>query len=432
MKPIDISLERENSYRPHRRFIILMVAIMLIKVLGFFSILVGGIGVIQAIKIVLRVSMTLLTVLLYFVYTNKHASVHMKLAQPFPFFLYCTYLLLGFASLLWTTNLAFSATQLAMTIEGCVFALIYQKLLLTYNYSHDGQPIQLNLILGYTLFIISCGMIVGMFVAPDVFYRHTHGGEVARLGGLLQNPNEVGMMCVIGAATIYSLMKEQGVKPFYIFMILIFAYTTYETKSRSSSAAFLIFTSVFIMQYKNKVLKVVFMSMIIALAPVVFFTIFLKQGDVQEVMTMTGRTDFWKVLLTEGLPRNPWLGNGYMRLSYSDYYYTHKAMNASMAHNTYVEVLMNLGLIGGFIVFWQIVTTAVGIINTKDNASQYLYATMFAELLLNSVTEFGIYGHNNYGILFYQLLLVSLLFSKEIRLSVIQKIRLRNGSLLSS
>jgi hypothetical protein len=33
-----------------------------------------------------------------------------------------------------------------------------------------------------------------MWVDPDTFFRLTNGGEEARLGGVMMNPNELGML----------------------------------------------------------------------------------------------------------------------------------------------------------------------------------------------------------------------------------------------
>ena len=259
------------TQKTNTRFATLMTIILFIKVLGYFSILVGGIGMIQAIKIVLRVSMTASIYMVYFYFRHRYYTLKLKLAHPYPFYMYCVYLTLGFASLMWTTNLSFSATQLAMTLESAVFAVIFQRLLITYNASHKDNPVEMDLLLSNVIFMTCGWLLIGMFVAPEVFYRHTHGGEVARLGGLLQNPNEVGMIAVLGSATTYSLMKKRGIRSLYLFMLAIFAYTTFESQSRSTSAAMMIVTSIFILQSKNKAMKVVFMSLIIALTPVVLF-----------------------------------------------------------------------------------------------------------------------------------------------------------------
>jgi hypothetical protein len=41
-----------------------------------------------------------------------------------------------------------------------------------------------------------------MWINPDVFFRLTDGGEEARLGGTMMNPNELGMLAGVGSACL--------------------------------------------------------------------------------------------------------------------------------------------------------------------------------------------------------------------------------------
>jgi len=65
-----------------------------------------------------------------------------------------------------------------------------------------GHGIKLYQLLGNIVFYLLAIFIVGMWVAPDTFYRLTHGGEEARLGGLMLNPNELGMLAGVGVACL--------------------------------------------------------------------------------------------------------------------------------------------------------------------------------------------------------------------------------------
>ena len=48
---------------------------------------------------------------------------------------------------------------------------------------------------GKTLyFFILLIFVVGVIVAPDIFYRLTYGGEESRLGGVPDELNELGML----------------------------------------------------------------------------------------------------------------------------------------------------------------------------------------------------------------------------------------------
>jgi len=145
-----------------------------------------------------------------------------------------------------------------------------------------------------------------------------------------------------------------------------------------------------------------------ALVPLVF----IKQGGLEEVLSMTGRLPFWHALLTEGLPREPLLGYGFMRIAYGEYFQSVHTYAAQMAHNTFIQVLMNLGLVGFTIVMVQLTATIKGFVRTSSPQLRLLGVGLLIPILINSFTEFGIFGMTNYGILFYQFLIcfVSLRF----------------------
>ena len=178
------------------------------------------------------------------------------------------------------------------------------------------------------------------------------------------------------------------------------------TQSRSSLGAFLIVTGICVMTSGNR--KLIFGSIVAAVfaLPVLVRTIILKQGDVEEVMSMTGRLPFWEDLITYGFTREPLLGYGFMRISYSDKFDSIHSYSAAMTHNTFIQVLLNLGLVGGFICMFQMMATGFVISQSKDKYYRVLAWLMLIPLIINSTTEFGIFGESNYGIQFYQFVML--------------------------
>ena len=73
-----------------------------------------------------------------------------------------------------------------------------------------------------------------MFVNPDVFFRLTHGGEEARMGGYMMNPNELGMLAGIGVAGLLFDLRRNHAKWWTIFKLVILFFGLYATGSRSS------------------------------------------------------------------------------------------------------------------------------------------------------------------------------------------------------
>src|SRR4249920_456927 len=101
-------------------------------------------------------------------------------------------------------------------------------------------------------------------------------------------------------------------------------------------------------------------------------------------MNMTGRIPFWKDLLTYNFPRAPWAGYGYMRIDYSDKFDSLNAYAGAMTHNTFLQVLLGLGLVGLLIVLLQLSTFFHSINNHKIKALSQQSILMFIPILINS------------------------------------------------
>ncbi|MFX7605165.1 hypothetical protein ABTJ35_19055, partial [Acinetobacter baumannii] len=89
------------------------------------------------------------------------------------------------------------------------------------------------------------------------------------------------------------------------------------TGSRSSLIGFLLIVFFHINQTKQKTLKFAIIALVAMVAPFAVYSVILKGGDqerLEEIMSLTGRLPFWQALITEGLPREPLLGFGFMRI----------------------------------------------------------------------------------------------------------------------
>ncbi|MDV7698671.1 O-antigen ligase family protein [Chryseobacterium soli] len=264
-------------------------------------------------------------------------------------------------------------------------------------------------------------------VAPDVFFRLTDGGEEARLGGTLMNPNELGMLAGVGCAClIFDLYRFKN-KVWTIIKILIIMYALYMTGSRSSLIGVLLIIFFHVNQTKRKTLKFGIIAVVAAVAPFAVYSIILKGGDqsrLEEVMSLTGRLPFWKALITEGLPREPLLGFGFMRIDYKEFFQSAHTYPGKMTHNTFMQVLMNLGFIGFTIVLFQVFFTLKSILSEQKEIKLMLIGILIP-VVINSFTEFGIFGESNYGIMFYQIIIFSIAFKNNNHLTRPQKIILR-------
>ena len=92
-----------------------------------------------------------------------------------------------------------------------------------------------------------------------------------------------------------------------------------------------------------------------------------------------------------------------MRIDELDKFPSLHSYEGAMTHNTFLQVLLNLGLIGCSIVLCQMIFTIRGIfiLAIQNDRLCLLFLAMLIPLLVNSMTEFGIWGETNFGIMYY-------------------------------
>jgi exopolysaccharide production protein ExoQ len=390
---------------------VLLTIIVLIKLAGFFT-WNEDIGVTRTLKLVSRLAMTAAAYGAYRLVLKRGAVDSFRWHNSWSPLLYGAYLLLGLVSLLWSRNPSYSLLQWLMDLETLVFAFFFVKCFLLLDEFFPESPVRFYHVLGNAVFLILSVFLVGLLVAPEVFFRLTHDGDEARLGGFIMNPNELGMLCAVGIACLMFNFYRRHRLAWTVVKIALLLLALILTGSRSSLVGFLLIVFFHIQQAGNKRLKITANLAALLALPALVPLVFIKQGGLEEVLSMTGRLPFWHALLTEGLPREPLLGYGFMRISYGEYFQSVHTYAAQMAHNTFIQVLMNLGLVGFTIVMIQMGATIRGFVRTSSPQLRLIGVGLLIPILINSFTEFGIFGMTNYGILFYQFLIyfVSLRF----------------------
>ena len=401
--------------------------IILFLMVGCFFTWSENVNITRAIKVVGRMGVLILAIVNYYRIIKYGAAETLSFKNINSPLLYLSYLFLGFISFSWSTNPGFSALQWFMTFQSLVFAYYFIKSLKILDTYFEGHNIRLFNLLGNTVFYLQLIFVIGMWIDPDTFFRLTHGGEEARLGGVIMNPNELGMLAGVGVAClIFDLYRFKN-KTWTIIKLLIIFYALYLTGSRSSLIGALLIIFFHINQTKKQGLKLAIIGCVLLVIPVAVNQMILKGGDkerLEEILTLTGRLPFWQALITEGLPREPLLGFGFMRIDYKEYFQSTHTYPGKMTHNTFMQALMNLGLIGLTIVLFQVFFT-VSAFFKEDKENKLMLIGILIPILINSFTEFGIFGESNYGILFYQLLIFSISFKNNSNLTSLQKIKLR-------
>ncbi|MBO0949643.1 O-antigen ligase family protein [Fibrella forsythiae] len=398
--------------RDHSRFLktvgFLLTIILFVKLGGFFT-WSNNISITRVIKVISRIAMTTSIWYLYRAIINRGAVASFGWKQSLSPFLYVVYLFLGLLSVMWSTDPGYSGLQWFMDMEGLVFAYYFIACFILIDYFFSGSAVKMYQVIGDAVMMMISIFLVGMYIDPETFYRLTHGGEEARLGGFIMNPNELGMLCAVGVSCfIFNIYrKHQFVWTFIKIGLLMWAVVL--TGSRSSTIGCLLIAFFHIRQSSNTKLKLAMYAGAVMVVPVAVQTLLIKEhgGGLDEVMSMTGRLPFWTALLNEGLPRAPFFGFGFMRIATTDYFQGEHIFTyaAKMTHNTFIQVLMNLGFVGFFIVLFQLVFTIRGFLQVPEKEKSLICVGVLIPIMINSFTEFGIFGETNYGILFYQLLI---------------------------
>jgi exopolysaccharide production protein ExoQ len=387
----------------HIKFI--LIAILFVKIAGYFSI-VEERSVNQVFKTISRVGMTGAILFVLSRLKKKGCIPAFKYDNLLSPILYSAYLLLAVASFGWSTDPQYSILQWSMTFESFVFTFAYIRVLVIINKHFPDHKIDLISLFAWAVFPFMIIFIIGSFADPDTFYRGMRGGEEKRLGGWIMNPNELGMLSSMGAAMAYLLIQKTKSKTFPLLMIASAIVVLALTSSRSSAIGFLLIMGILVLLSKNKKVKIIMIAGVSIAGPIMInYIVFKDSGGIEEVMSMTGRLPFWKALLNEGIVREPWFGFGFMRINYTDYFQGLGTYPAKMTHNTFMQVLMNLGFVGFFIAFWQLIQTLRNFFKEKNSPHKNFFNAMFIPIIINSFTEFGIFGEANYTILFYQFLI---------------------------
>ncbi len=400
-------LENIDHTKFLKRIDLLLLAIFYGMVAGYFAWSDGE----TFNKVFKLCSRLLMTVAIYFVYKkiiNRGAIGSFGWQNSLSPVLYGAYLGLGLISFLWSTDPGYSALQWFMDIESLVFSYYFIGCFLMLNYFFPENRIKLFKVMGHAIFGLIIIFVIGYFVNPGLFMRMSHEGEEFRLGGFIMNPNELGMLAAVGISCYIFCLYEKGQRVWTLIKIFIMLYAVILTGSRSTVIGCLIIAFFHINQSTNKRLKTGMYTGALLIIPVAVNTLIVKSagnGGVDEVMSMTGRLPFWTALITEGLPREPLLGFGFQRINYTLYFSGVHTYTASMAHNTFIQVLMNLGFIGFTIMIFQMVFTIKGFVQSPVKETKLMSIGIIIPVVINSFTEFGIFGETNYSILFYQLLI---------------------------
>ena len=217
----------------------LLLLILFLMVGGFFT-WSEDVDITRLIKVLTRMGMTTAIFFVHQMIVQRGAVAAFRWKNNLSPLLYSGYLVLGFISFLWSTDVGYSALQWFMDIESLVFAFYFVRCFMLLETYFPSNTIRFYNIMGNTVFLLVLIFVVGMFVNPDSFFRLVEGGEDKRLGGYIMNPNELGMLCGVGISCLIFDLYRKSTKWWTLCKILVLVYALIVTKSRSSLVGLLL------------------------------------------------------------------------------------------------------------------------------------------------------------------------------------------------
>lgn len=207
------------------------------------------------------------------------------------------------------------------------------------------------------LFIIAIltVMLFGYFLAPSIFSSPINNVFSRRLGleNLFISANGVAYLgAIIGSYSFAKLIFKN--KFFLNFIIYILSWIVIIlAQGRTGAAALLISSALlYIRKFKAVSVPILIFLLIISYSCYGLLESFLIRGESKELLfTLTGRTVLWEKAWFAFLDK-PWLGYGFGVGSRYVFLQDISDLNIfiSSIHNSYIEVILSVGLIG-FIIF---------------------------------------------------------------------------------
>jgi exopolysaccharide production protein ExoQ len=385
---------------------IALTLVLLTRLAGYVTVSVGDEA--QSFKIGVRlasIAMVYGMVLMHAAARKRPTRVRLRRGSFF--WLYVALLGLAAASLLYSSNVELSWLQLLMYAESLWFAYSFVWLVAR---TQATSELPTALFAALVLFVAAC--IAGSSVNEALFIKVTHGATFSRLGGLAVNANVLGMLTAIGVALgLYLVMGPQASRRLFVWGgLAVLAAGLVLTASRSAAVAVAAVALLFAIESKRPVLTSGVL-LVLTIGAVEFGRqILFRTGDREEVMSMTGRLPFWGDLLTMAFPERPIAGFGFQCIWHESTFRSVHSYDANMAHNTFLQVLLGLGLVGLLVAAAQVISTVRTVYRIRNRQARFFMLGILIPLLINSITEFGIFGLANHAVALYQLVVMMLVF----------------------
>ncbi|MDQ7786904.1 MAG: O-antigen ligase family protein [Thermodesulfovibrionales bacterium] len=292
------------------------------------------------------------------------------------------------------------------------------------NYIQEGLSL---LYFALSLLIVIIWVIY--LIEPSYVLKPRYGPQgptFHALGGKIIDPNMLaviaGILFIPVVNTILNKRKtiRQNIIYYYGFAIIL-SFTLFKTAGRGAILGTL-FASIFIFLGSREKKAIRIFSLLCILAPLVFligslywasiFEFALKGDSIDSVVSLTGRLTVWKDLLQFVFPKSPLIGVGYQMMDTDGIIFkTSEGFTITMAHNSFIQVLIGLGLFGLLILLLSLFFLFNKIFKNyllEDNFNRYYFLEMVAILIIimfDCFIDYGIGGLNTPVIIVYSIII---------------------------
>jgi exopolysaccharide production protein ExoQ len=309
-------------------------------------------------------------------------------------------LILTFLSFFWSAGPDITRTRIVAMTGTMIFA--------TYITSRYDLKEQLQL-LGWTFgTIVVASLLFGVLLPKFGQMGGVHAGAWR---GIFNHKNVLGKM-MVPSAIVFALLSFNARKQQWVYWGFLATSILLILLSRASSPLLNLMILIGIL-IAAKTLHWRYLFMVPALigvaafGTVIYALLTSNAGQVAGAfgkdLTLTGRTNFWPLMLDK-IWDNPWLGYGFGAFwqgldGPSAYIWNASTFKAPNGHNGYLDLCLELGLIGFSIYLIQFITSfskSLNHVRLSQTADGFWPTMLFCYIILANLTESSLMLQNNF------------------------------------
>jgi exopolysaccharide production protein ExoQ len=264
-------------------------------------------------------------------------------------------------------------------------------------------------LVGWTLGIEVVTSILFALLLPQ--YGQMTGVHNTLWRGVFSHKNVLGKTMAISAFSFLILaLREQKQRWIFWGLFTLSVLLLFKSKASSPSLNLMIvimaFFSLQILRWRYSLLIPVLAG--ISLISVILYSFITSNADTiagifDKDLTFTGRTDLWPLVIDK-IEQQPWLGHGFGAFwngldGPSRYIWSAIRFDAPNSHNGYLDLLLELGIIGFLIYVTQFLICcfrAITYIRFNRTADGLWPSLLLLYIVLSNLTESGLLLQNNF------------------------------------